>query len=224
MHHKISQKLTAAALTGALLLTPASAFTDTAGHWAEANIIKWSQDYPILNGDPGGTFRPDDPITRGAFAGILDRFFRFQYVSDPTVFTDIAGNYWETAVLKLHAADIYRGSGAKAMADDPITRAQAVTMLTRAFQMETPETVEDLPFADAGEIPDYALPSAAVMSELGYVGGDPAGNFNPAAPITRAEFVSILSRMVEVLILESGTYSEDVVGTLMLSAAEGAEF
>lgn len=224
MHHKISRKLAAAALAGALLLTPASAFSDTAGHWAEGNITKWSQEYPILNGNPDGTFRPDDPITRGAFAGILDRFFRFQYVSDPSVFTDISGNYWETAVLKLHAADIYRGSGAKAMADDPITRAQAVTMLTRAFEIETPETLEELSFLDADTIPDYALPSVAVMAELGYVGGDLAGNFNPDAPITRAEFVSILSRMVEVLLLESGEYSQDVEGTVMLSAAEGAAF
>lgn len=223
MHHKITKKLAAAALTGALLLTPAAAFSDTTGHWAEENITKWSQEYPILNGNSDGTFRPDDPITRGAFAGILDRFFRFQYVSDPSVFTDIAGNYWESAVLKLHAADIYRGSGAQAMADDPITRAQAVTMLTRAFQIETPEEAE-LSFQDADAIPAYARPSVAAMNQLGYVGGDPSGNFNPDAPITRAEFVSILSRMVDVLLLESGEYSQDVEGTVMLSAAEGASF
>ena len=224
MHHKITKKLAAGVLAGALLLTPAAAFSDTAGHWAEGNITKWSQEYPILNGNPDGTFRPDDPITRGAFAGILDRFFRFQYVSDPSVFADISGNYWETAVLKLHAADIYRGSGALAMADAPITRAQAVTMLTRAFQIETPEIVEELPFADAHSIPDYALSSVAAMAELGYVGGDQAGNFNPDKPITRAEFVSILSRMVEVLLLESGEYDRDVEGTVMLSAPEGADF
>lgn len=224
MHHKIAKKLAAGVLAGALLLTPATAFSDTAGHWAEGNITKWSQEYPILKGNPDGTFRPDDPITRGAFAGILDRFFRFQYVSDPSVFTDISGNYWETAVLKLHAADIYRGSGALAMADAPITRAQAVTMLTRAFQIETPEMVEDIPFPDAHSIPEYALPSVAAMAELGYVGGDQAGNFNPDKPITRAEFVSILSRMVEVLLLESGEFDRDVEGTVMLSAPEGAAF
>ena len=70
--------MAAAALCGALLTAPALAFTDTDGHWAEADIMKWSQKYSILKGDPEGTFRPDDPITRGAFAGILDRFLHYR--------------------------------------------------------------------------------------------------------------------------------------------------
>ena len=221
MHHKTAKTLAAAILSGALLLAPASAFSDTSGHWAEESITKWSREYPILNGNEDGTFRPDAPITRGAFAGILDRFFHFRYVSDPTVFSDIAGNYWETAVLKLHAAGIYRGSGASAMADDPITRAQAVTMLARAFQMETEEAGE-LPFADEKDIPDYARSAVAAMYKQGYISGDQAGNFNPGASITRAEFVSILSRMVDVLLLEGEGFSDDVEGTLMVSAQEGA--
>lgn len=223
MYHMISKSLAAAALCGVLLTTPASAFTDTQGHWAEADITKWSEEYPILKGDPSGTFRPDDPITRGAFAGILDRFFHYRYVSDPTVFTDIAGNYWETEVLKLHAADVYRGSGTRAMPDDSITRAQAVTMLTRAFHMTTPETVDELPFTDADQVPDYARGAVYVMHEAGYISGDLNGKFHPEDPITRVQFVSILSRMVEVLMLESETYSKDVDGTLMISAEDGAE-
>lgn len=218
-----SKAVLAAVLAGALAVTPAFAFTDTAGHWAEGNIARWSGDYAILQGNVDGTFRPDDPITRGAFAGILDRFFHYPKSSAPEVFTDLAGNYWEDAVLKLHAAGVYRGSDGKATADAPITRAQAVTMLVRAFQMETEEDAQ-LPFADTERIPDYAAPSVAVMSTLGYVGGDPAGNFNPDASITRAEFVTILSRMVDVLVQESGIYEEDFEGNVMLSAVDGAEF
>lgn len=218
-----SKAVLAAVLAGALAVTPAFAFTDTAGHWAEGNIARWSGDYAILQGNVDGTFRPDDPITRGAFAGILDRFFHYPKSSAPEVFTDLAGNYWEDAVLKLHAAGVYRGSDGKATADAPITRAQAVTMLVRAFQMETEEDAQ-LPFADTERIPDYAAPSVAVMSTLGYVGGDPAGNFNSDASITRAEFVTILSRMVDVLVQESGIYEEDFEGNVMLSAVDGAEF
>ena len=224
MHKKqLPKALLAAAMAASLTVTPAFAFTDTAGHWAEGNIARWSGDYAILRGNVDGTFRPDDPITRGAFAGILDRFFHYPKSSAPEVFTDLAGNYWEDAVLKLHAAGVYRGSDGKATADAPITRAQAVTMLVRAFQMETEEDAQ-LPFADTERIPDYAAPSVAVMSTLGYVGGDPAGNFNPDASITRAEFVTILSRMVDVLVQESGIYEEDFEGNVMLSAVDGAEF
>ena len=221
-HHRLLEKLTALALTGALLMTPAAAFSDTFGHWAEGSIAKWSEEYSILRGNEDGTFRPDEPITRGAFAGILDRFFCFQDTSAPETFSDLAGNYWESPVLKLHAAGVYLGTAGRAMPDDPITRAQAVTMLTRAFQITTESMT--LPFQDADTIPDYARPSVAAMNALGYVGGDPAGNFNPNASITRAEFVAILDRMIQALVQQSGEYSEDFSGTVLISAAEGASF
>ena len=57
---------------------PAMAFTDTGGHWAEASVNKWSQEYGVLQGYDDGSFQPDASITRGAFAGILDRFLQFQ--------------------------------------------------------------------------------------------------------------------------------------------------
>ena len=218
----LSRTAIAAALAGALLSAPAAAFSDTAGHWAEGSIDKWSGDYAVLRGYEDGSFHPDAPITRGAFAGILDRFFHFSKSSAPEAFTDLAGNYWEDAVLKLHAAGIYRGAGGCAMADDPITRQQAVTMLVRAFGLE--EEDDTLPFGDAEKIADYAASAVAAMSAKGYVGGDLGGNFNPDASITRAEFITILSRMVEVLVQESGTYAEDLSGNVMLSAPEGAEF
>ena len=219
---KIPKAMLAAAMAVSLAVTPALAFSDTAGHWAQGNITKWSEEYAILRGNEDSTFRPDNPITRGAFAGILDRFFRYPKSSAPEVFTDLAGNYWEDAVLKLHAAGVYRGSDGQATPDDPITRQQAVTMLARAFAMET--EARELPFRDAAKIADYAAPSVAAMSAQGYVGGDPEGNFNPDASITRAEFVTILSRMITVLVQESGTYTEDLEGNVMLSAPEGAEF
>lgn len=224
MKHKILRCMAAAALCGALLTAPALAFTDTDGHWAEADIMKWSQKYSILKGDPEGTFRPDDPITRGAFAGILDRFLHYRSVSDPSVFTDIAGNYWESEVLKLHAAGVYRGSDGCAMPDASITRAQAITMLTRAFQMDVPETVENLPFTDAKEIPDYARGPVYAMNASGFISGDSEGKFYPEEDITRAQFVSILSRMVDTLLVEDGVYDEDTAGTVLLNAKEGAEF
>ena len=204
------------------MLTPALAFSDTSDHWAKGSITKWSEEYAILRGNEDGTFRPDEPITRGAFAGILDRFFHFPAVSPADTFSDLKGNYWEEAVLKLHAAGVYLGSDGKALADEPITRAQAVTMLTRAFQI-TAESMT-LPFGDAAEIPDYARSAVAAMNALGYVSGDPEGNFNPDSSITRAEFVTILDRMIRVLLPDDGEYTEDMDGTVMLSAAEGALF
>lgn len=65
---RIAAALTALALAAGLYLPARAAFSDTAGHWAETAIDKWSQQYGIIQGYEDGTFRPDNSITRGAFA------------------------------------------------------------------------------------------------------------------------------------------------------------
>ena len=85
--------LALAVTVGSLVLPARAAFTDTTGHWAETAITKWSEEYSIINGYEDGTFRPDNSITRGAFAGILDRFLKFQSTSPAGTFSDLSGNY-----------------------------------------------------------------------------------------------------------------------------------
>ena len=92
--------LTLALAVGTMALPAQAAFTDTTGHWAESAINKWSQEYGIIQGYEDGTFRPDNSITRGAFAGILDRFLRFQSISPAETFSDLVGSYWEEEILK----------------------------------------------------------------------------------------------------------------------------
>ena len=127
--------LALAVTVGSLVLPARAAFTDTTGHWAETAITKWSEEYSIINGYEDGTFRPDNSITRGAFAGILDRFLKFQSTSPAGTFSDLSGNYWEDAILKLHASGVYLGNNGQALAGDTITRQQAVTMIARAFNI-----------------------------------------------------------------------------------------
>lgn len=217
---RVLKWLTGAALAAGLLLTSAGAFSDTEGHWAEAAINKWSQEYNIIQGYDDGTFRPDASITRGAFAGILDRFLQFQTVSPTDTFSDIQGNYWEDAILKLNAAGVYLGNNGKALAGDTITRQQAVTMIARAFHIDA--SVTDLPYLDADKISEYARPAVAEMTIQGYVNDAVGGDFRPTDPITRAEIVNILSNMIHVLVQTPELYSDDTYGSLMISSAEGA--
>ncbi len=219
-------KRTAALLLALTLLVgtalPARAeFTDTAGHWAEGAIRKWSEEYQIINGYDDGTFRPDASITRGAFAGILDRFLHFQSVSPASTFTDTPGTYWENAILKLHAAGVYLGNGGKALAGDTITRQQAVTMIARAFQITG--SAAETSYADGDRIAEYARPSVAEMTARGYITDSYSGSFRPADAITRGEIVNILNNMVDVLLQEGGTYTGAVDGTVMINSPEGAE-
>lgn len=203
-----------------LMMTGAGAFSDTEGHWAEWAIDKWSQEYQIIQGYEDDTFRPDNYITRGAFAGILDRFMRFQEVASAGTFSDTPGTYWEEAILKLNAAGVYLGNNGKALPGDTITRQQAVTMIARAFKIDA--EVIDLPYTDADQIAEYARPAIAEMTFRGYVNDSVGGDFRPTDPITRAEIVNIFGNMIQTLIQTDETYSEDVYGSLMISSTDGA--
>ena len=212
--------LALAVTVGSLVLPARAAFTDTTGHWAETAITKWSEEYSIINGYEDGTFRPDNSITRGAFAGILDRFLKFQSTSPAGTFSDLSGNYWEDAILKLHASGVYLGNNGQALAGDTITRQQAVTMIARAFNISGESAT--VYYLDADQVADYAKPYLAEMSALGYITDSSDGYFRPTDAITRAEIVTILDNMIEVLIQTSTTYTQDVEGTVMVNAAEGA--
>lgn len=208
-------------LAAGLLLTPASAaFTDTAGHWAEPAINQWSESYGIIQGYEDGTFRPDNSITRGAFAGILDRFFHFQSVAPAGTFSDLTGNYWEQEILKLNAAGVYLGNNGKALASESITRQQAVAMIARAFNITS--TTTSLPYTDAASISEYAIPAVAEMTARGWINDSTDGRFRPTDAITRAEIVNIFANMIQVLVQEPTLYSQDVSGSLMISSPQGA--
>ena len=217
---RLPKQLAALALAAGLTVTNASAFTDTKGHWAQDAISKWSENYGLITGYEDGTFRPDASITRGAFAGILDRFLKFRTASASGTFSDTAGAYWESAILKLHAAGVYLGNGGKALSGASITRQQAVTMIARAFDIAVSST--DLPYEDASEISSYAQGPVAEMTARGYLTDCQNGRFRPTDPITRAEIVNILNNMIQVLIQDTEVYSGNVPGTVMVNSAGGA--
>ena len=86
---KLPKWLICVILSAGLMMTGAGAFSDTEGHWAEWAIDKWSEEYQIIQGYDDGTFRPDNSITRGAFAGILDRFMHFVEVAPADTYKSI---------------------------------------------------------------------------------------------------------------------------------------
>ena len=220
MKRHFGKWLTAAALAVGCTVMTANAFADTDGHWAESAINKWSGEYGIIQGYDDGTFRPDKSITRGAFAGILDRFLHFQNASPADTFSDTAGTYWEDAILKLHASGIYLGNQGAALPSSTITRQQAVAMIGRAFRI-APETAAP-DYTDTDQIAEYAMAYVGEFEVRGYLTDSAAGTFRPTDPITRAELINILSNMVDTLVKETTTVTKDVSGSLLISAADGA--
>ena len=178
-------------------------FTDTAGHWAETAIKRWSGE-GIIVGESDGRFRPDDPLTRAEMAIILQRVMRYETVSE-NLFADLREEWYINAIQSLRAAGVMRGDEKNcANPYDPITREEAVTLIARAFLMEASDS--PMSFPDAGMISDWARGYVAALTEAGFLRGSDGGNFLPANPMTRAEVVTILNNMITACFYAEGEY------------------
>lgn len=212
--HSVRAALLALALSLALAL-PALAYDDTAGHWGAEAIDRWSGE-EILQGY-GGQFRPDAPITRGELAVILDRLMDYQTLSD-AAYPDVEADSWyEEAVLGAAAANILQGDGTSLRPLDPITRQEAAVLLGRALGVtENAAGLEG--FTDAGEVASWATGYLGGMAQAGILKGY-EGKIMPAATITRAEVAQLLDNAVAARYHESGSYTADASGNVIVSAA-----
>lgn len=214
-----SQKLMRTATAGLCTLLLAGApmayaadtpFQDTAGHWAEAAIQRMSS-YQIVSGYQG-KFRPNDSITRGEMAVILDHVMRYQqHGTNP--FTDLGEAFYTDAILKAVHAGVLQGADGKVRPKDSLSREEAVVMIARAFEIQN--TNPTIPTPDANAVSSWAAPSVAALMAQGYLNDTDA--FRPKASITRAEIVTILNRVLTGYHAEPGTVSDAAEGTVVVN-------
>ncbi|GGI02609.1 S8 family serine peptidase [Egicoccus halophilus] len=107
-------------------------FTDTAGS-VHAGPIAAVTRAGWMRGHTDGSFRPGIPVTRGQIAAVLAASLDLD-TSDPTSrFTDTAGSVHAGAIAALERHGIVSGGAdGRYRPGDPVTRAQAASMLTRA--------------------------------------------------------------------------------------------
>ena len=112
-------------------------FPDVANdRWSQDNISTlWNAG--IIVGNPDGTFKPGNPITRAEVAVIASKFDNLTYVG-PSRFTDIEGHWAEmdinSAALK---GWIVGGDDGKFRPNDNITRAEFVTLVNGVLDRDT---------------------------------------------------------------------------------------
>lgn len=207
---------TAAGLCTLLLAgTPAAqaVFDDTAGHWAESAIERMNG-YQIVNGYQG-KFRPDDTITRGEMAVVLDHVMRYQQLGD-NQFSDLGQAFYTDAILKVGRAGIMQGANGMVRPNDAILREEAVAMMARAFDVEASKAPIHTP--DAGNISDWATGVVSAFIQKGYLSASDA--FRPQEPITRAETVAILSGMMSGYYPMAGSFTESANGTVVVNTQD----
>lgn len=185
-------------------------FTDTKGSWAEEYILYWSNTKAkdgsgyVIGGYADGTFRPDDNITRGAVAAILDRAYGFTASGATKDFNDVAkGSTFYKNIMACADNGVINGySDGSFKPGNSITRQAAIAMIARCAMTKDDyakysdnaackKLLSDK-FKDAGSISEQFYPEFCYMCTYCNLDGYSDGTVRPGQNITRAQFVKLL--------------------------------
>ena len=169
--------------------------TDVKGHWAENNILNFLNQGHI-NGYEDKTFRPDNSITRAEFIKIVNKVFGYNDKGTQP-FTDVNQNdwYYNDVCIAVKAGYINGKTPTIFEPNSAITRQEVAKILT-TIKNNKDTNYDKLPtFKDGHNVDDWAKPYVEGALDAGYFTGDDKGYINPTNNITRAEAVTVLTRV-----------------------------
>lgn len=169
-------------------------YDDIGSHWAEDVIESWSS-YGIINGYDG-QFLPDNDITRGEFATVINRIFNFDEPAE-NVFDDLDENYYTQPILCLNRQGVMNGFENSIRPNDFITREEAGAILYKVLKLKEHESLPES-FHDENEMSDWAKPYMLSLVNEGYFNGY-NGYLRPKDNITRAEAVTLLDNGIAII-------------------------
>lgn len=147
-----------------------------------------------MSGVRAGIFEPNANMTRAQVARMFYNLLVNKSVAVTTNFSDVEQGKWYTeAVNALASLGIIQGSNGKFRPNDPITRAEFVAIAMRFARQASGAS------ASFKDVPTNAwyYDSIASAVSYGWIGGYSDGSFRPTKPITRAEVVTIVNRMLD---------------------------
>ena len=222
MKRKILSLILAFAMAVSLFTVGASAaeptYGDTAGHWAEASIERWSA-YGIIQGS-NGQFDPNGQLTCAQLATILAKLLKLPAAKDAGFTDNTADAWYYDAINRCAAAGILNGNGDGTVTPEaPITRERAMVMLARALGIEPIRKPDLTKYTDAAQVSAYAQGYVAALIEAGIVGGVTADELAPQDNINRASTVTILDRAISTYADKAGaTVKADGKGIVLVVA------
>ena len=222
MKRKILSLILVFAMTVSLLTVGTGAveptYGDTAGHWAESSIERWSG-HGIIQGS-NGLFDPNGQLTCAQLATILAKLLKLPVAKDAGFTDNTADAWYYDAINRCAAAGILNGNGDGTVTPEaPITRERAMVMLARVLGIEPIRKPDLTKYTDAAQVSAYAQGYVAALIEAGIVGGVTADELAPQDNITRASTVTILDRAIDTYADEAGaTVKADGKGIVLVVA------
>lgn len=162
-----------------------------ATHWASEFIYALT-DKGIIKGKTESLFEPSANVTRGQFASLLVRTLGLtDYSTAP--FTDVSGNTAKEVAAAYHAGLVKGVTSTKYEPDRPISRAEMVTMLIRAYEKKNGAVsiTGKNPFTDIGGVFNEARTAIQKAYDLEIVVGY-GKVFKPSNTANRAEAARVM--------------------------------
>ncbi|WP_196334143.1 S-layer homology domain-containing protein, partial [Paraclostridium sordellii] len=194
------KKLISSVLLGSILIIPISVqanpkLNDIYGHWAKKEINQFiSSGY--VNGYEDGTFRPDNSITRAEFVKLVNKYFGFNN-KENIKFSDINANDWYyNDVCIASKAGYINGYEDKTFKPNKTITREEVSKILVSIKNQQDVNYDKLnKYPDKNKVSNWAKPYVEGAIEQGYLKGNDLGLLNPTNNITRAESITILSRV-----------------------------
>ena len=170
-------------------------------HWAAPEINRLT-DKCILAGYPDGKFKPSKSITRAEVAKMLVKGYNLEEtaLSPEGNYSDVPYSHWaHDAINQATTQDFVEGHNGKFMPGKNITRAEALTMVSKGVNcpMDCEKADEILSkYSDASLIPSWAKEPIAKAIDNGALANIPnSASLQPNKKATRAEVATMLQNM-----------------------------
>jgi hypothetical protein len=146
-------------------------------------------------GYPDGKFKPDDPMTRTEFAAVINKAFNSSTKRPANNFVDVPRDYWGySAIQTAYQRGFLEGyPGRRFQPGKNIPRVEVLLSLANGLGLQPEDIGVVSMYADASQIPNYAIPAIAAATERQMVVNYP--NLNQVTPnrtATRAEVAAFV--------------------------------
>lgn len=172
---------------------------DTAGTWAQSQISAAVRS-GWIKGNPDGTYKPQDEMTRAEFVTALTQALQTPSSPSPAGFTDVGSHWAAPSIQAALAAGIIQSpdyADGRFEPDRSITREEVMVMLVRALGLEGTAGAQERVlqrFSDRDHLTTRGAPLVAVAVEQGLVQGYPDQTIRGEKTVNRAEAVVLVIR------------------------------
>ncbi len=175
-------------------VTVNTSFPDMAGHWAAA-FVEALLSKGLISGFPDGSFAPESPMTRAAFAALIAKTFDLPVVNQASNFADVKPDFWAASAIERAASMGFIGGfpDGTFRPGQNLTKIQAIVSVVNGLQLNGGNPNVLAVYSDRAQVPSYATDAVAIATQKLLVANYPQIELlEPLRDITRAEVAALI--------------------------------